>query len=60
MKFQAQTAEEKESWITILNEGISRAKNKVFDEVNVCKSESEVSLRSGVGNVGETIKAIRF
>lgn len=60
MKFQAQTAEEKESWIKILNEGISRAKNKVLDEVNVCKSESEVSLRVGVGNVGEIIKVIRF
>lgn len=56
MKFQAQTAEEKESWIKILNEGISRAKNKVLDEVNVCKSESEVSLRAGVGHVGKPLK----
>lgn len=60
MKFQAQTAEEKEAWIKALNEGISRAKNKVFDEVNACESESPVSLRAGVGNVGETIKVAGF
>lgn len=36
MKFQAQTAEEKEAWIKALRGGINRAKNKVFDEVNTC------------------------
>ena len=35
MKFQAQTVEEKEDWIRALRNGISRAKNKVFDSVNV-------------------------
>lgn len=45
MKFQAQTAEEKEAWIKALRGGINRAKNKVFDEVNTCNlhTESEVS-----------------
>ena len=36
MKFQTQTAEEKEAWIKALRDGINRAKNKVFDEVNIC------------------------
>lgn len=36
MKFQAQTAAEKEAWIKALSDGINRAKNKVFDEVNIC------------------------
>lgn len=36
MKFQAQTAEEREAWIKVLNDGINRAKNKAFDEVNIC------------------------
>lgn len=36
MKFQAQTAKEKEAWIKALSDGINRAKNKVFDEVNIC------------------------
>ncbi|XP_008300294.1 pleckstrin homology domain-containing family O member 2 isoform X2 [Stegastes partitus] len=35
VKFQAQTAEEKEAWIKALSDGINRAKNKVFDEVTV-------------------------
>lgn len=35
VKFQAQTAEEKEAWIKALIDGINRAKNKVFDEVMV-------------------------
>uniref|UniRef100_A0A3Q0QVW7 Pleckstrin homology domain containing, family O member 2 n=1 Tax=Amphilophus citrinellus TaxID=61819 RepID=A0A3Q0QVW7_AMPCI len=35
VKFQAQTAEEKEAWIKALSDGINRAKNKVFDEVKV-------------------------
>lgn len=34
VKFQAQTAEEKEAWIKALSDGINRAKNKVFDEVH--------------------------
>ncbi|KAM6257265.1 pleckstrin homology domain-containing family O member 2 [Porphyrio hochstetteri] len=40
IKFQAATSEEKESWIKALNEGISRGKNKVFDEVKVDESLS--------------------
>uniref|UniRef100_A0A3Q3WQ83 PH domain-containing protein n=1 Tax=Mola mola TaxID=94237 RepID=A0A3Q3WQ83_MOLML len=36
VKFQAQTVKEKEDWIKALSNGISRAKNKVFDSVNVC------------------------
>ncbi|XP_070765959.1 pleckstrin homology domain-containing family O member 2-like [Enoplosus armatus] len=35
VKFQAQTAEEKEAWIKALSDGINRAKNKVFDQVKV-------------------------
>ncbi|XP_028257636.1 pleckstrin homology domain-containing family O member 2 [Parambassis ranga] len=35
VKFQAQNSEEKEAWIKALSDGISRAKNKVFDEVKV-------------------------
>ncbi|XP_037304168.2 pleckstrin homology domain-containing family O member 2 [Pungitius pungitius] len=35
VKFQAQTAEEKEAWIKALTDGINRAKNKVFDEVTI-------------------------
>ncbi|KAM9318328.1 uncharacterized protein plekho2 isoform 2-T2 [Pholidichthys leucotaenia] len=35
LKFQAQSVEEKEAWIKALCDGISRAKNKVFDEVKV-------------------------
>ncbi|XP_070691594.1 pleckstrin homology domain-containing family O member 1-A isoform X2 [Pempheris klunzingeri] len=40
VKFQAQTAEEKEAWIKALSDGISRAKNKVFDEVKVDESSN--------------------
>ncbi|XP_071329006.1 pleckstrin homology domain-containing family O member 2 [Trachinotus anak] len=40
MKLQVQTAEEKEAWIKALNDGISRAKNKVFDEVKVDESSN--------------------
>ncbi|XP_022060043.2 pleckstrin homology domain-containing family O member 2 [Acanthochromis polyacanthus] len=40
VKFQAQTAEEKEAWIKALNDGINRAKNKVFDEVKVDESNN--------------------
>ncbi|XP_053175233.1 pleckstrin homology domain-containing family O member 2 [Scomber japonicus] len=35
VKFRTQNAEEKEAWIKALNDGINRAKNKVFDEVKV-------------------------
>ncbi|XP_056610056.1 pleckstrin homology domain-containing family O member 2 [Triplophysa dalaica] len=35
VKFQAQTPDEKEAWIKALNEGINKAKNKIFDEVKV-------------------------
>ncbi|XP_036295027.1 pleckstrin homology domain-containing family O member 2 [Pipistrellus kuhlii] len=38
IKFQAPSGEEKESWIKALNEGISRGKNKAFDEIKVDKS----------------------
>ncbi|XP_015336033.1 pleckstrin homology domain-containing family O member 2 isoform X1 [Marmota marmota marmota] len=38
IKFQAPSGEEKESWIKALNEGISRGKNKAFDEVKVDKT----------------------
>ncbi|XP_029282822.1 pleckstrin homology domain-containing family O member 2 [Cottoperca gobio] len=38
VKFQAQTAEEKEAWIKALLDGINRAKNKIFDEVTVDES----------------------
>nr|XP_057934652.1 pleckstrin homology domain-containing family O member 2 isoform X2 [Doryrhamphus excisus] len=40
MKFQAQTAEEKEAWIKALSDGISRAKNKVLDEVKMDESSN--------------------
>ncbi|KAM6980588.1 uncharacterized protein plekho2 [Aplochiton taeniatus] len=33
VKFQAQNPEEREAWIKALQDGINRAKNKVFDEV---------------------------
>lgn len=33
VKLQAQSVEEKEAWIKALSDGISRAKNKAFDEV---------------------------
>ncbi|KAK7912950.1 hypothetical protein WMY93_013161 [Mugilogobius chulae] len=35
LKFQAQSAEEKEAWIKALSDAINRAKNKIFDEVKV-------------------------
>ncbi|XP_032374375.1 pleckstrin homology domain-containing family O member 2 [Etheostoma spectabile] len=40
VKFQAQTAEEKEAWIKALVDGINRARNKVFDEVTVDESSN--------------------
>ncbi|XP_051919898.1 pleckstrin homology domain-containing family O member 2 isoform X3 [Hippocampus zosterae] len=38
IKFQVQTAEEKEAWIQALSDGINRAKNKVLDEVKMDES----------------------
>lgn len=38
VKFQAQTAEDKEDWIKALSDCINRAKNKIFDEVRVDES----------------------
>ncbi|KAM8894078.1 uncharacterized protein plekho2 [Spinachia spinachia] len=35
VKFQAQTAEEKDAWIKALTDGINRAKNKVLDDVTI-------------------------
>lgn len=35
VRFQTQTTEEKEAWIRALSNGISRARNKVFDEVSI-------------------------
>lgn len=35
VRFQTQTAEEKEAWIKALSNGINRAKNTILDEVNV-------------------------
>ncbi|XP_061740623.1 pleckstrin homology domain-containing family O member 2 isoform X2 [Nerophis ophidion] len=40
MIFQARTAVEKEAWIKALSEGISRAKNKVLDEVKLNESSN--------------------
>lgn len=40
VKFQAQSAEDKEAWIKALCDGINRAKNKVFDEVKVDESSN--------------------
>ncbi|XP_058500369.1 pleckstrin homology domain-containing family O member 2 [Solea solea] len=40
VKFQTQTAEEKEAWIKALTDAISRAKNKAFDEVKVDESNN--------------------
>ncbi|KAM9366640.1 uncharacterized protein plekho2 [Symphorus nematophorus] len=40
VKFQTQTAEEKEAWIKALSDGINRAKNKVFDEVKIDDSSN--------------------
>ncbi|XP_029948918.1 pleckstrin homology domain-containing family O member 2 [Salarias fasciatus] len=40
VKFQAQSAEDKEAWIKALSDGINRAKNKVFDEVKVDESSN--------------------
>ncbi|XP_015673799.2 pleckstrin homology domain-containing family O member 2, partial [Protobothrops mucrosquamatus] len=40
IKFQASTTEEKELWMKAFNDGISRGKNKIFDEVKVDESLS--------------------
>ncbi|XP_072237129.1 uncharacterized protein plekho2 [Leuresthes tenuis] len=40
VKFQAQTAEEKEAWIKAFSDAMNRAKNKVFDEVKVDESSN--------------------
>ncbi|XP_061671531.1 pleckstrin homology domain-containing family O member 2 isoform X2 [Syngnathoides biaculeatus] len=40
IKFQVQTAEEKEAWIEALSDGINRAKNKVLDEVKMDESSN--------------------
>ncbi|KAL1007512.1 hypothetical protein UPYG_G00087790 [Umbra pygmaea] len=40
VKFQAQNPEEKEAWIKALSDCISRAKNKIFDEVKVDDSSN--------------------
>ncbi|XP_061612163.1 pleckstrin homology domain-containing family O member 2 [Phyllopteryx taeniolatus] len=44
MKFQVQTAEEKEAWIQALSDGIDRAKNKVLDEVKMDESSNLLHL----------------
>ncbi|XP_017275028.1 pleckstrin homology domain-containing family O member 2 [Kryptolebias marmoratus] len=38
VKFQTQSAEEKETWIKAISDCINRAKNKVFDEVKIDES----------------------
>lgn len=40
LKFQARSAEEKDAWIKALSDGITRAKNKIFDEVTVEESSN--------------------
>lgn len=40
LKFQAQSAEEKDAWIKALTDAINRAKNKIFDEVKVDESSN--------------------
>lgn len=45
VKFQAQTAEEKEAWIKAVSDAISRAKNKVFDEVNICVTLHRIIIK---------------
>ncbi|XP_050971782.1 pleckstrin homology domain-containing family O member 2 [Labeo rohita] len=54
VKLQAQTPEEKEAWIKALSEGISKAKNKIFDEVKVDESCSleHVTRNRPKGNRG--------
>lgn len=50
MKLQAPTVEEKEAWIKALSDGINRAKNKIFDEVNtgVIPTQDHVCLLMSV------------
>uniref|UniRef100_A0A8C6UEW1 Pleckstrin homology domain containing, family O member 2 n=1 Tax=Neogobius melanostomus TaxID=47308 RepID=A0A8C6UEW1_9GOBI len=40
LKFQAQSAEEKDAWIKALSDAINRAKNKIFDVVKVDESSN--------------------
>lgn len=40
VRLQTQTAEEKAAWIRALRDAISRAKNKIFDEVSFSISVS--------------------
>ncbi|KAG2471137.1 PKHO2 protein, partial [Polypterus senegalus] len=44
IKFQAQTAEEKQEWIKAFSESINKAKNKIFDEVAITSSEGTLRL----------------
>uniref|UniRef100_A0A8C7XPT7 PH domain-containing protein n=1 Tax=Oryzias sinensis TaxID=183150 RepID=A0A8C7XPT7_9TELE len=46
VKLQAQSVEEKEAWIKALSDGISRAKNKAFDEVKVESTNLEHVTRT--------------
>ncbi|XP_036399041.1 pleckstrin homology domain-containing family O member 2 [Megalops cyprinoides] len=54
IKIQAQNPEEKEAWIKAISDGISRAKNKIFDEVKVDASCSleHVTRSRPKGNQG--------
>ncbi|KAJ8247622.1 hypothetical protein GJAV_G00248410 [Gymnothorax javanicus] len=54
VKIQAQNSEEKDAWIKALNDGINRAKNKIFDEVTVDDSCSleHVTRSRPKGNQG--------
>ncbi|XP_076880996.1 uncharacterized protein plekho2 [Brachyhypopomus gauderio] len=46
VKLQAQNQQEKEAWIKALNDGIIRAKNKIFDEVKLEQPSLEHVTRS--------------
>ncbi|XP_061103069.1 pleckstrin homology domain-containing family O member 2 [Conger conger] len=54
IKIQAQNPEEKDAWIKAFTDGISRAKNKIFDEVTVDESISleHVTRTRPKGNQG--------
>ncbi|XP_054858741.1 pleckstrin homology domain-containing family O member 2 [Eublepharis macularius] len=53
IKFQACHKEEKESWMKALNEGISRGKNRIFDEVKVDESLSLEHVTRGRAKMGQ-------
>nr|XP_056721928.1 pleckstrin homology domain-containing family O member 2 [Euleptes europaea] len=53
IKFQACHKEEKESWMKALNEGISRGKNRVFDEVKVDQSLSLEHVTRDRAKIGQ-------